>query len=116
MLEASSDAVTLRIVAGIMGIALLEAYAIVRYLMRRRGRGPAVVLAGYFPAMAACVFGGGALVLALAQLTGFTVTAGPGAYLSGAIVAAAVAAVYAIRARPVLPHLKRGFARYVRAR
>ncbi len=116
MLEASSDAVTLRVVAGIMGVALLEAYAIVRYLMRRRGRGPAVVLAGYFPALAACVFGAGALGLALAQLTGFTVTAGPGTYLSGAIVAAVVAVAYALRARPVFRHLMRGFARYVRAR
>jgi len=116
MLEASSDAVTLRVVAGIMGVALLEAYAIVRYLMRRHGRGPAVLLAGYFPALAASVFGGGALVLALAQLTGFTVTAGPGQYLSGAIVAAVVAVAYAVRARPVLLHLSRGFARYVRTR
>jgi hypothetical protein len=116
MLEASSAAVTLRVVAGFMGVALLEAYAILRYLMRRRGRGPAVVLAGYFPAVAACVFGAGAVGLALAQLTGFTVTAGPGTYLSGAIVAAVVAVAYAIRARPVFRHLKRGFARYVRAR
>jgi hypothetical protein len=116
MLEASSDAVTLRVVAGIMGVALLEAYAIVRYLMRRHGRGPAVLLAGYFPALAASVFGGGALVLALAQLTGFTVTAGPGHYLSGAIVAAVVAVAYALRAQPVFGHLMRGFARYVRAR
>ncbi len=116
MLEASSDAVTLRVVAGIMGVALLEAYAIVRYLMRRRGRGPAVVLAGYFPALAACVFGAGALGLALAQLTGFTVTAGPGTYLSGSIVAVAVAVAYAVRARPVFRHLKRGLTRYARAR
>ena len=116
MLEASSDAVILRVGAGIVGVALLEAYVIVRYLMRRRGRGPAAVLAGYFPALAACVFGGGALALAAAQLTGFTVTAGPGAYLSGAIVAAVIAAAYAVRARPVLRHLKRGFARYVRTR
>jgi hypothetical protein len=116
MLEASSDAVTLRIGAGIMGVALLEAYAIVRYLMRRHGRGSAVLRAGYFPALAASVFGGGALALALAQLTGFTVTAGPGHYLSGAIVAAVVAVAYALRARPVFGHLMRGFARYVRAR
>jgi hypothetical protein len=116
MLEASSDAVTLRVIAGIMGIALLEAYVIVRYLMRRRGRGPAVVLAGYFPALAACVFGGGALGLVLAQLTGFTVNAGPGQYLSGAVVAAVIAVAYAVKARPVFRHLMRGFARYVRAR
>jgi hypothetical protein len=116
MLEASSDAVTLRIGAGIMGVALLEAYAIVRYLMRRRGRGPAVLLAGYFPVLTACVFGGGALALAVAQLTGFTVTAGPGAYLSGALVAALVAAGYGLRARPAIRHLMRGWARYVSSR
>ena len=115
MLEASSDAVILRIGAGIVGVALLEAYAIVRYLMRRRGRGPAVLLAGYFPVLAACVFGGAALSLALAQLTGFTVTAGPGTYLSGTAVAAVVAAGYAIRGRTAIRHLRRGWARRVSA-
>ena len=116
MLEASSDAVLLRVGAGIMGVALLEAYVIVRYLMRRSERGPAVLLAGYFPVLAACVFGAGALSLALAQLTGFTVTAGPGAYLSGAVVAAAVAAGYGLRARPAIRHLMHGWARRVSAR
>ncbi len=80
MLEASSDGVVLRVAAGIAGAALIGAYAIVRYLQRRRGRGPAVLLAGYFPVVAACVFGAGALGLALSQLTGFRVTEGPGAY------------------------------------
>jgi hypothetical protein len=116
MLEASSDGVVLRIVGGIVGVALLEAYAIFRYLQRRRGRGPAALLAGYFPALAACVFGAGALGLALAQLTGFTVTEGPGSYLSGAIVAAVIAVGYGVRARPVFRHLFRGWARYARAR
>jgi len=116
MLEASSDGVVLRIGAGIMGLALLEAYAIARYLLRRRGQGRAVPLAGYFPVLAACVFGAGALALVLAQLTGFTVTEGPGAYLSGAIMAALVAAGYGVRARRVFRHLIRGWARYVRAR
>jgi HAAS domain-containing protein len=116
MLEASSDAVILRVIAGIFGVALLEAYVIARYLMRRRGRGPAVLLAGYFPALAACVFGSAAVALALAQLTGFTVTAGPGTYLSGVIVAAVIAVAYAAKARPVFRRLMRGFARYVRAR
>jgi hypothetical protein len=115
MLEASSDAVVLRLIAGIAGIALLEAYAIARYVLRRRGRGPAVLLAGYYPALAACVFGAGAVGLVLAQLTRFT-TEGPGSYLSGAIVAAVIAVVYGVRARPIFRHLTRGFARYVRAR
>ena len=105
MLEASSDNVVLRIAGGIAGVALLETYGIVRYLQRRRGRGPAMVLAGYFPALATCVFGAGAVWLALAQLTGFTVKAGPGSYLSGAIVAAAVAIGYGVNARPAIRHL-----------
>lgn len=115
-LEASSDAVVLRIVAGIAGIALLEAYVIARYLLRRRRRGPAVPLAGYFPALATCVFGAGALALAVSQFTGFLITQGPGTFLSGAIVAALVAAGYGVRARPAFRHLMREWARYVSAR
>jgi hypothetical protein len=116
MLEASSDAVTLRAGAGLMGAAVLMAYGIVRYVQRRRGRGPVVVLAGYFPLLATSAFGVGALALALAQLTGFTVTQGPGSYLSGALVAAAVAAWYGSKARPAIRYLMRGWARYARAR
>jgi hypothetical protein len=116
MLEASSDAVVLRAGAGVMGAALLVAYAMVRFVQRRRGRGPAVVLAGYYPLLAAGVFGAGALGLALAQLTGFAITQGPGTYLSGAIVAAAAAAWYARHARTALRHLMRRWARYADAR
>jgi hypothetical protein len=116
MLEASSDGVVLRIGGGIVGVALLEAYAILRYLQRRRGRGSAVLLAGYFPALATCVFGAGAIGLAVSQFTGFLVTEGPGAYLSGAIVAALVAAGYGVRARPAFGQLVREWARYVSAR
>ena len=116
MLEASSDAVILRAGAGFIGIALLVAYGVVRYLQRRHGRGPVVVLAGYFPLLAAGVFGAGALSLILDQLTGYEITQGPGAYLSGAIVAAAVAAWYGRKARPALRHLLRGRARRARAR
>jgi hypothetical protein len=115
MLEASSDAVVLRAAAGLMGAAVLLAYGIVRYVKRRRGRGPVVLLAGYFPVLAAGVFGAGALGLALAPLTGFGVTQGPGTYLSGAIVAAAAAAWYGIRARPAIRHLMRRWARYADA-
>jgi hypothetical protein len=111
MQEASSDNVVLRGAAGIVGVALLGAYVLARRVQRRRGRGPAVLLAGYFPALAACVFGAGGLGLALAQLTGFMVTAGPGSYLSGAIVSLAVAACYAGRARPAFEHLLRGMLR-----
>jgi hypothetical protein len=116
MLEASSDAVVLRVGAGMMGAVLLVAYGIVRYVHLRRGRGPVVVLAGYFPLLAASVFGAGALGLALAQLTGFAITQGPGTYLSGAIVAAAAAAWYGRKARPAIWHLIRSWARYAHAR
>jgi hypothetical protein len=116
MLEASSDAVVLRVAAGLAGAGILVAYGIVRYVQRRRQRGPVVVLAGYFPLLAAGVFGAGALALALAQLTGFEVTQGPGTYLSGAIVAAAAAAWYGRQARPAIRRLMRGRARYTSAR
>lgn len=105
MLEASSDAVSLRVGAGVFGLALLGAYAVVRYVQRLYGRGPTALLAGYFPALAACVFGAGGLGLVLAQLTGITVTEGPGSYLSGAIVALVLAVCYGVRARPVLEQL-----------
>ena len=116
MLEASSDAVVLRAGAGVIGVTLLVAYGVARYLQRRRGRGPIVVLAGYFPLLAAGVFGAGTVGLALAQLTGFGVTQGPGTYLSGALVAAAVAAWYGRMARPAFQHLIRGWTRYAGAR
>ena len=116
MLEASSDAVVLRVGAGVMGAALLVAYGIVRHVQRRRGRGPVVVLAGYFPLLAVGVFGTGAFGLALAQLTGLTITEGPGSYLSGVIVAAAAAAWYGRKARPAIRHLRGAWARYADAR
>jgi hypothetical protein len=115
-LEASSDAVILRAGAGAVGVALLAAYCVVRYLQRRHGQSPVVVLAGYFPLLAASVFGAGALGLTLAQLTGFAITQGPGTYLSGALVAAAVAAWYGRMARPAIQHLRHGWTRYVGAR
>lgn len=107
MLEASSDGVILRGGAGALGVALLACYVVTRGILRQRGYDPHSLLAGYFPALAACVFGAGALGLALAQLTGFDVTFGPGTYLSGAIVAVAFAAWYGFRARPAIRHLTR---------
>jgi hypothetical protein len=115
MLEASSDAFVLRVAAGVMGAALLVLYSIVRYVQRRRERGPVVVLAGYFPLLAAGVFSFGAFGLALAELTGFTITQGPGTYLSGAIVAAAAAAWHGREARPAIQHLTRGQSGYAGA-
>jgi hypothetical protein len=57
-----------------------------------------------------------ALALALAQLTGFAITQGPGTYLSGAIVAAAAAAWYGRKVRPAFRHLTRRWTRYTEAR
>jgi hypothetical protein len=116
LLEASSDAVVLRVAAGIMGVALVAAYGAVRYVQRRRGRGPVVILAGYFPLLAAGVFGAGALGLALAQLTRFAAAQGPGFYLSGAIVAAAGAIWYGRQARPAIRYLLHRRTRYAGAR
>jgi len=116
MLEASSDAVVLRLAAGLAGVAILEGYFLVCYFLRRRGVEPGVPLAGYFSLLAAGVFGAGALGLALAQLTGITVKAGPGVYLSGAAVAAVVAVWYGIRARAAVRHLAGIWRRHVRAR
>ncbi len=108
MLEASGDAVGLRLIGGFFGVAFLGAYLVARHIiMPSRGHRPGVLLGGYFPVLAMGVFGAGAIGLALAQLTGFTVTAGPGTYLSGAIVAAAVAVWYGVRARPAIRHLVR---------
>jgi hypothetical protein len=106
MLENSSDEVILRIFGGVFGLAVLGTYLTVRYIQRLHGFGPGELLAGYFPLLAASVFGAGALGLAAAQLTGFTVDAGPGAYLSGAIVAAAVAVWYGVQARPLFRYLQ----------
>ena len=106
MLENSSDEVILRIFGGVFGLTVLGTYLTVRYIQRLRGFGPSELLAGYFPVLAVSVFGAGALGLALAQLTGFTVDAGPGAYLSGAIVAAGVAVWYGVLARPLVQRLR----------
>jgi hypothetical protein len=107
LLEASSDAVVLRVAAGALGAVLLVAYGLVRYVQRRNQTGPAVVLAGYFPLLAAAVFGAGLLGLALAQLTGFAVVQGLGTYLSAAVVWAAATAWYGRRAGPAVRHLRR---------
>lgn len=113
MLEASSDAVVLRGGAGVVGLTLLTLYAVCRTVMRSRGAEPGVLLAGYFPVLAAATFGSGALALGVAQLINFNVSYGPGFYLSGAIVAAVVAVGYGLRARPALRHLGRTWLRRV---
>jgi hypothetical protein len=101
MLEASSDNVVLRVAAGIVGVLLLSAYVLARMFLRRRGREPAILPEAFFPAAAVCSFGAACLVLCwltMNRLAGNPAMlgfhGGPGSFLSGAIAALAVAAVY----------------------
>jgi hypothetical protein len=102
MLEASSDAVSLRIIAGGLGGAVLLA----GYLLAARywRRGVPVLPRAFVPLAAAAAFTTGALALVVCTFTGapFAAPAGPGTFLSGALVAAAAAAAFAARARHVL--------------
>ena len=106
MLESSSDAVSLRVIGGGLGGAvLLGGYLLALLHWRRHWRRRVTVLpSGFFPLAAAAVFTAGALTLVVCTFTGgpFGAPAGPGAYLSGALVAAAAAGGFAGRARRVL--------------
>jgi hypothetical protein len=94
MLENSHDAVSLRLLAGVAGLILLAAY----YLASRAGRRSRNALPGSFvPVVAVSVFGAAGLGLVWLASNDAVVgrSAGPGFYLSGAIVALAMAAAYA---------------------
>lgn len=101
MLENSSDAVSLRVIgAGLAGVVLLAGYLAARRI-RRQARGPArmsqsALPPALFPVAAVAVFGLGALGLTVITFTGSPVgvSSGPGAYLSGALAALAVAAAH----------------------
>jgi hypothetical protein len=109
-MEASSDAVSLRVAAGLLGLLLLGGYC----LAQRRGWSPGVLPDGFIPTIAVTVFGTAALGLAwpaafsrggLVTVSGIT---GPGWYLSGAIVALAMAAGYGVKLqRTLLRHAGR---------
>ena len=98
-LEASSDAVSLRVIGGILGGGILLACYLLARLRWRRG--DEVLPKGLLPLAATAIFTTGALVLVVCTFTGgpFGAPAGPGTFLSGAIVALAVAAAFAVRAR-----------------
>jgi HAAS len=109
-MEASSDAVSLRVAAGLLGLLLLGGYC----LAKRRGWSPGVLPDGFTPTIAVTVFGLAGLALAwpaafngggLITVRGIT---GPGWYLSGAIVALAMAAGYGLNLqRTLLQHARR---------
>jgi hypothetical protein len=103
MLESSADAVSLRVIGGgVIGMALLGAYLLA--LMYWRPDGIRVLPGGFFPLAAAAVFAAGALALVVCTFTGgpFGAQAGPGSFLSGAVIALVMALAYAARARHVL--------------
>lgn len=104
MMESSSDAVTLRVLAGLAGLVLLAGY-----LLARR-RAPRALPRGFVPAVAAPVFGTAAVGLAWLAVAGQAagVSNGPGYYASGAVVALAAAALSALPlVRQALPRLAR---------
>ena len=110
MLESSSDAVSLRVGAGLLGLLLLGGY----YLARRRGWSTGVLPDGFTPTIAVSLYGVAGLGLAwLAAMNGGGLVAvrgitGPGWYLSGAIVALAMAAGYGWQLqRTLLRHARR---------
>lgn len=98
LLENADDAVTLRLLAGALGILVL----LVAWLSRHRDRGGFGVLPGLFaPIVALTVFGTGAALLA-GQSVDLAVTHGSGGvgfYLSGAVVATVASAGYAVALR-----------------
>ena len=103
MLESSSDAVSLRVLGG--GVAGLVFSARTCWPCGTRGAAAcAYCPRALFPLAAAAVFTAGALALVVCTFTGgpLGVPAGPGSYPSGAIVAAAVVAGEAARARRLL--------------
>lgn len=103
MLEASADAVSLRLVAGVLGVIMVVVYVIA---LRRA---PRALPEGFVPTVAVTLFGAAA-----AGLTGLAVVdpagsglGGPGVYLSAAIAALLVAVGY-------LPALRRTLLRHAR--
>jgi HAAS len=110
LLESSSDAVSLRVGAGLLGLLLLGGYC----LARRRGWSPGVLPDAFTPTIAVSLFGAAGLGLAwLAAMHGGGLVAvggitGPGFYLSGALVALAMAAAYGLKLhRSLLRHARR---------
>jgi hypothetical protein len=110
MLENSSDAVTLRLAAGVLGVAALATY----YLARRRSRD--LLPDSFTPTVAMTLFGAAALGLAAISVDGTALglrsgpgtAAGAGFYASGAIVALVMALRYARQLHRSILHQARG--------
>jgi hypothetical protein len=93
LLESSSDAVSLRVFAGFAGLILLGGY----YLARRSGWSRGVLPDAFAPTIGMSLFGAaglGLLALSVSRASVLGLQAGPGFYLSGALVALALAAVF----------------------
>ena len=101
MLESSSDAVSLRVIGGGLGGLVLLAGYLLALLYWRRAAHVRALPRVFFPLSAAAVFAVGALALVVCTFTGgpLGVPAGPGSYLSGALVALAIAGAFGVRAR-----------------
>jgi vacuolar-type H+-ATPase subunit H len=110
MLENSSDAVTLRLAAGVLGVAALAVY----HLARRHSRD--LLPDSFTPTVAMTLFGAAGLGLAALSVDGTAVglPSGPGTapgagfYLSGAIVALVMALRYARQLHRTILHQVRG--------
>ena len=106
MLESSSDTVTLRMFAGFLGLLLLAGYGVAR----RRGWARGVLPDSFGTTVAVSIFAATGLGLLILTLSHATVNdqTGPGFYLSGAIVALAMAAAFGWRLhRTLLRHARR---------
>ena len=86
---------SLRLFALVPGLALLEGYVLARRYQRKRGWLRDPLPEGFVPTVSACLFAvlAAGLTWAGISTTSSGLDGGPGAYLSGAIVALAVAPV-----------------------
>jgi hypothetical protein len=100
-IETANDAVALRLLAGMVGVLVLAAYAVLR-----RHTKPAVVLpAGLVDALGAAAFAAGAVVLTAASIDQAVSGAGGqgvGFFLSGALVSFVAAVLFCFRATQAL--------------
>jgi hypothetical protein len=93
------EVVLYRATAGVLGAGWLCGLALVRRRRRGRPSGPSVLPDAFVPTVATTVFGGAAVFLfgQSADLVAINSGRGAGQFLSGAIVAAAVAAWFGVR-------------------